>query len=71
VLLIQSEELGTSIAETLRVYTDEMRDKRVTRAEEKAQALPAKLSVPLVLFIFPVLMIVILSPVIIRMMKVM
>ena len=70
-LLIQSEELGTSVAETLRVYVDEMRDKRILRAEEKAQALPAKLSVPLVLFIFPVLMIVILLPVLIRIKAVM
>ena len=70
-LLIQSEELGTSIAETLRVYVDEMREKRILRAEEKAQALPAKLSVPLVLFIFPVLMIVILLPVLIRIKNVM
>jgi tight adherence protein C len=70
-LLIQSEELGTSVADTLRVYVDEMRDKRIMRAEEKAQALPAKLSVPLVLFIFPVLMIVILLPVLIRIKSVM
>ena len=59
------------MAETLRVYVDEMRDKRILRAEEKAQALPAKLSVPLVLFIFPVLMIVILLPVLIRIRAVM
>jgi tight adherence protein C len=70
-LLIQSEELGTSVADTLRVYVDEMRDKRIMRAEEKAQALPAKLSVPLVLFIFPVLLIVILLPVLIRIKSVM
>jgi tight adherence protein C len=65
-LLVQSEELGTSVSETLRVYVDEMREKRILRAEEKAQALPAKLSIPLVLFIFPVLLIVILLPVLIR-----
>ena len=70
-LLIQSEELGTSVADTLRVYVEEMREKRVMRAEEKAQALPAKLSVPLVLFVFPVLLIVILLPVLLRIRTVM
>ena len=70
-LLIQSEELGTSVADTLRVYVEEMREKRVMRPEEKAQALPAKLSVPLVLFVFPVLLIVILLPVLLRIRTVM
>ncbi len=66
-LLKQSEELGTSLATALRVYSDEMRDKRFSRAEEKANALPVKMMVPLGLFIFPVLMIVILLPVVVRM----
>ncbi len=67
VLLEQTEQLGTSIADALRVYRDEMRDRRVVRAEEKAHALPAKLVLPLGLFVFPVILIVILLPAVIRM----
>jgi tight adherence protein C len=44
-----------------------MRDKRLSRAEEKAHALPAKLTIPLGLFVFPVVLIVIMLPLIIRM----
>jgi hypothetical protein len=50
----------------LRVYGEEMRDKRMSRAEEKANALPVKLTIPLALFIFPVILIVILVPVVVR-----
>jgi tight adherence protein C len=76
-LLQQSAELGTSLSSSLRVYSDEMRNKRLSRAEEKAYSLPAKLAVPLILFIFPVpvplilsifpvLLVVLLLPVVIR-----
>lgn len=65
-LLQQSEELGTSLSEALRVYSDEMRDKRMSLAEEKAHALPAKMSVPLTMFVFPVVLVVILLPVYVR-----
>ncbi len=65
-LLKQSEELGSSIAVTLRVFSDEMRDKRLMRAEAKAYALPVKLTLPLGIFIFPVILLVILTPVMIR-----
>jgi tight adherence protein C len=65
-LVQQSEELGSSISEALRVYSDEMRHKRLSRAEEKAYSLPAKLSVPLVLCVFPVLVIVIMLPAYVR-----
>jgi tight adherence protein C len=65
-LIAQSEELGSSITEALRVYSDDMRHKRLSRAEEKAYALPAKLSIPLMMFIFPVLFVVILLPVFVR-----
>ncbi len=68
VLVQQSDELGSSISDALRVYSDDMRHKRLSRAEEKAYALPAKLSVPMMVCIFPVLFIVILCPVIVRMM---
>ncbi len=65
-LIQQSAELGSSITEALRVYSDDMRHKRLSRAEEKAYSLPAKLSVPMMVCIFPVLFVVILLPVIIR-----
>jgi len=65
-LIQQSDELGSSIGEALRVYSDDMRHKRLSRAEEKAYSLPAKLAVPMMLFIFPVLFVVILCPVIVR-----
>jgi len=65
-LIQQSDELGSSIGDALRVYSDDMRHKRLSRAEEKAYALPAKLSVPMMVCIFPVLFIVILCPVIVR-----
>jgi tight adherence protein C len=65
-LLQQSAELGTSLAQSLRVYSDEMRNKRMSRAEEKAYALPAKLVIPLTLFVFPVLIATLMLPVGIR-----
>ena len=65
-LLQQSAELGTSLSQSLRVYSDEMRNKRMSRAEEKAYALPAKLVVPLTLFVFPVLIVTLMLPVGVR-----
>jgi tight adherence protein C len=67
-LIQQSDELGSSISDALRVYSEDMRHKRMSRAEEKAYALPAKLSVPMMVCIFPTLFVVILLPVIVRMM---
>lgn len=67
VLFRQSEELGTSLTEALRVYSDEMRSQRILRAEERANALPVKMMIPLGLCIFPVVLMVIMLPVIIRM----
>lgn len=61
-MLRQAEELGTSMGETLAVYADDMRSKRMLRAEEKALALPAKLTLPLILFIFPCLIGVLMLP---------
>jgi tight adherence protein C len=65
-LIQQSSELGSSITDALRVYSEDMRHKRLSIAEEKAYALPVKLSFPLMVCIFPVLFIVILLPVIVR-----
>jgi len=61
-MLRQAEEMGTSLGETLAVFSDDMRSKRMLRAEEKAMALPAKLMVPLILFIFPCLLGVLILP---------
>lgn len=66
VLFRQSEELGTSVTQTLRVYSKEMRDLRVVRAEEKANALPIKMLLPLGAFLFPVSLIIVLVPIVLR-----
>jgi tight adherence protein C len=65
-LIQQSAELGSSITDALRVYSDDMRHKRLSRAEEKAYSLPAKLAILMMVCIFPVLFVVILLPVIVR-----
>ena len=62
VMLKQSEEMGSSLGEALRTFSDEMRSKRMLLAEEKALALSAKLTVPLILFIFPTIMVMLLLP---------
>lgn len=69
-LLIQSEQLGTSLARAMRVYASEMRTNRMLIAEEKGNKLPVKLSLPLVLFILPALMLTIMTPLIIRILRV-
>src|SRR6516162_2795002 len=66
VLINQSVDLGSSITDALRVYSDDMRHKRLSLAEEKAYALPAKLAVPMMLCIFPVLFVVIMLPIFVR-----
>jgi tight adherence protein C len=65
-LLKQSEELGASIAPTLRVFAEEMRNKRLMAAEAKAHALPVKMTIPMALFIFPIIFLVLMTPVVIR-----
>jgi len=66
-LLQQSKELGTSLSGALRVFSDEMRHKRMSLAEEKAHALPAKMSVPVVVCILPVVLMIAVIPVIVKM----
>jgi tight adherence protein C len=68
-MMRQSIELGSDIADALRVFSDEMRDKRLLRAEEKANKLSVKMVVPLGLFIFPVVLLVTILPVMIKLMK--
>jgi tight adherence protein C len=65
-LLIQSDKLGSSVGETLRVYATEMRERRRMRAEEKAHRLPVLLSIPLVACMLPVMIGVLMLPAIIR-----
>jgi tight adherence protein C len=55
-MLRQAEEMGTSLGQTLRVFSADMRQRRILQAEEKAMALPAKLTLPLIFFVFPVLL---------------
>lgn len=60
--LVQAERYGTPLGETLRTMASENRQMRVMQAEKKAASLPAKLTVPMILFFLPVLFIVILTP---------
>jgi tight adherence protein C len=68
-LLIQSNKLGSSIAQTLRTYASEMRERRRMRAEEKAHRLPVLLSVPLVCCMLPVMIGVLMLPAVIRVIR--
>ena len=61
-VLIQSASFGTSVAEALRVYASEMRDKRVMRAEEKANKLPTKLTLCTMMFCVPPLLVILIGP---------
>lgn len=69
-LLIQSHKLGSSIAQTLRTYASEMRERRRMRAEEKAHRLPVLLSIPLVTCMLPVMIGVLMLPAVIRTIRV-
>jgi tight adherence protein C len=69
-VLRQSVELGSDVAESLRIFSDEMRDKRIMRAEESANKLPVKMVAPLGLFIFPVILMVVMLPLALRVMAV-
>jgi tight adherence protein C len=68
-LLIQSTKLGSSIAQTLRIYAAEMRERRRMRAEEKAHRLPVLLSIPLVACMLPVMIGVLMLPAVIRVIR--
>ena len=61
-VLIQSQQFGTSIADALRVYASEMRDKRVMRAEEKANTLPTKMTLATMMLTVPPLLIILIGP---------
>lgn len=68
-MLRQAEDMGTSLGETLSVFSSDMRQKRMLRAEEKALALPVKLTVPLIVFIFPCLLGVLMLPAVFKFMQ--
>jgi tight adherence protein C len=68
-MLVQTERFGTSIAQSLRVYSDDMRIRRRQRAEEKSAKTAVKMVPALVFFIFPALMVVILGPAVIALIK--
>jgi tight adherence protein C len=70
-MLRQSIELGSDLGDALRAYSDEMRAKRLLRAEEMANKLPVKLVIPLGTCIFPVILMVVMVPVIIRLIAIM
>lgn len=61
-MLIQADRFGTSIAKAVRIYSDSLRTKRRQRAEQAAQKAAVKLLIPLALFLFPTLFIVVLGP---------
>lgn len=71
VLFRQSEELGSSVSKTLRVFAREMRQMRLVRAEEKANALPVKMLFPMALFMFPVNLVIVLVPILLIIMRMM
>lgn len=68
-VLIQTDRFGTSIADSLRVFSDSLRTKRRQRAEEAAAKLPVKMVLPLFLFILPATIVVVLGPAIITIVK--
>ena len=68
-MLVQADKFGTSLADSLRIQSDMMRVKRIQRAEEMAAKVPVKMLLPLVLFIFPALMIVLIAPAAIQISK--
>lgn len=66
--IIQSEQLGVSLAKVLRIQSDQMRIKRRQRAEEEAHKAPIKMIIPLALLVFPSIMIIILTPAVLQIM---
>jgi len=70
-MLIQADRFGTSLAESLRVHADSLRTRRRLRAEEAAAKIPLKLLFPLIFFIFPSLLLVLLGPAMIQIYRIM
>lgn len=70
VVLRHSLELGGDVSDSLRVFSEEMRDKRMLRAEETANSLPVKMVLPLALGIFPVILEIVMLPVMLKLLSV-
>ncbi|MEM6932873.1 MAG: type II secretion system F family protein [Pseudomonadota bacterium] len=68
-VLIQSQAFGTSVSQALRVYAAEMRDKRLVRAEEKANVLPTKLTLGTMMFTVPPLILILVGPSVIQIIR--
>lgn len=68
-MLTQADKFGTSIGDSLRVFSDDLRYKRQIRAEEKAAKVPTKMLFPLVFFIFPSVIMVIMGPAVIQIVR--
>ena len=68
-MLTQADRFGVSIGDSLRVFSEDLRHKRQSRAEEKAAKVPTKMLFPLVLFIFPSIIMVVLGPAIIQIVR--
>jgi tight adherence protein C len=69
-MLTQADRFGTSISESLRVFSDDLRHKRRVRAEERAAKIPTKMLIPMVLCIFPSVVMVVMGPAIIQIVRV-
>ncbi len=68
-MLVQTDRFGTSVAQSLRVFSDDLRTKRRQRAEEMSAKTTVKMVPPLIFFIFPALMVVILGPAVITLFR--
>jgi tight adherence protein C len=68
-MLIQADKFGTSVGDSLRVFSEDLRHKRQVRAEEHAAKVPTKMLFPLVMFIFPSVLMVVLGPAIIQIVR--
>ncbi len=69
VMLTQADKFGVSVGDSLRVFSDDLRHKRQTRAEERAAKVPTLMLIPLVLFIFPSIIMVIMGPAVIQIVR--
>lgn len=69
VMLTQADKFGTSVGQSLRVFSDDLRHKRQTRAEERAAKIPTKMLLPLVTCIFPAIVMVIMGPAVIQIIR--
>jgi tight adherence protein C len=65
-MLVQADRFGTSLADSLRIQSEVMRTKRMQRAEEIAAKVPVKMLIPLIFFIFPSLLTVLIGPAVLQ-----